>query len=252
MGIRSKISGMLRGVLRRSGREVVPYDAEHFFFLQRSRLMAARGINLVLDVGANTGQTGLELREQGYRGRIVSFEPLSGPFAELSRAAALDGNWEAVRTALGAEAGSAEINVSGWLPSSSLLPMCGRHVSMLPQSQYVGTETVRIGRLDDLLPGLTRPGERILLKVDTQGFELAVLRGAAVSLRQIELVQLEVSFTDLYEGAPKYHDVMRHIDEQGFDLAGISPSFFEQRTFQFLQADAIFSRRGAVHSPRIS
>ena len=249
MSIRSMVSGMLRGMLRKTGREVVAYDPRHFFILQRSRLVATRKIDLVLDVGANTGQTGLEFRDQGYVGRIVSFEPLSGPFAELESAAAQDGHWDAMQTALGERTGSAQINVSGFSQSSSLLPMDKRHVSLLAESQYVGTETVRISRLDDLFPGLVRPGERILLKVDTQGFELAVLRGADKSLQRIDLVQLEVSFVELYEGGAKYHEVMRLMDEQGFDLVGISLSQFEERSTQFLQADALFVRRGIDGCP---
>jgi FkbM family methyltransferase len=46
-----------------------------------------RGINLVLDVGANVGQFGLSLRNRGYAGQIMSFEPVSDAFNELKKVA---------------------------------------------------------------------------------------------------------------------------------------------------------------------
>ena len=246
MSLRSSSSGFLRSLLRRSGREIVPYVEAHFPILHRSRLMADHGINVVLDVGANTGQTGEELRENGYSGKIVSFEPLSEPFGELSRKAAGDGQWQVKQCAVGDTQGEVKINVSGTHCSSSILPMCDRHVSMVPASAYVGTESVFICRIDDLFSEYISPDDKVLLKVDTQGYESAVLRGAAASLPKISLVTLELSFVQLYQSQPKYYEVMRLMDEAGFDMVGVAPMFLEQKTRHFLQADAMFARRDAA------
>ena len=78
-------------------------------------------MTVVLDVGANAGQYGRELRTLGYRGRIVSFEPQPGPFAALEAASTADPAWTAVLLALGAEAGTAQMNVSALDVSSSTL-----------------------------------------------------------------------------------------------------------------------------------
>lgn len=243
MSVRSSVSSALREMLRRSGREVVPYDVQHFPDLHRQRLMQEKGINVVLDVGANMGQTGCELRQAGYTGRIVSFEPLSVPFAELKKQADADGNWQANQAAMGETAGSAQINVSGTHWSSSFLPMASRHESMVPQSVYTGVETVKVETVDRIFASAVRSGDRVMLKIDTQGFELPVLKGAAASLPQITIVQTELSLALLYEGQPKYYDVMKHLDESGFELANMIPAFFEKKTNQFLQADALFVRR---------
>jgi FkbM family methyltransferase len=243
MSARSRFSGALRGLLRRTGREVVPYTVPALPALQRRQLMSDHGVTLVLDVGGNIGQTGGELRDEGYTGRIVSFEPLSSAFAELSRQANLDGNWECRQLALGESDGDAQINVSGFSASSSLLPMIRRHVEMIPGSKYVSTETIKLVRLDSIFADVARPSDRIMLKIDAQGYELPVLRGAVASLNRIALIQLEVSLVPLYEGQAKYHEVMQYLDQQSFDLVGIVPGFYDARIKHFLQADGLFVRR---------
>lgn len=82
-----------------------------------------REIDVVMDVGANVGQFGESLRDGGYRGRIVSFEPIEAPFQTLSRKAAADGNWEAHHCGLGAVSGTAALNVSELSVFSSILGM---------------------------------------------------------------------------------------------------------------------------------
>ena len=242
MSIRSSFSNFLRSILRNSGREVVHYDVLHFPELYKQNLLQLRKITQVLDVGGNLGQTGEELREGGYRGKVASFEPLSKPFEVLAAKAKADGNWTAENYALGDAPRTAEINVSGFAASSSFLPMADRHTSIVPESAYTGTETVKIETLDSIFNQFVLPADRTMLKIDTQGYEMSVLLGARESLPKIDIVQLEVSTVLLYKGQPKYYEVMKFLDEAGFDLANIIPAFYDGKTAQFLQADAIFIR----------
>ncbi len=248
MTLRSKFSNAVRTALRNTGREVVPFDIAHFPSLYRQKLMQSRGINLVLDVGGNLGQTGHELREEQYKGRIISFEPVSSVFAQLSKTAAADGKWTTHHLAMGESPGTARINISGTAASSSILPMTGRHESMVPESRYSGAEEVQVETIDNLFGTIVKPSERVMLKIDTQGFELAVLKGAARSLETIEIVQTELSMVLLYEGQPKYYELMQFMDKAGFDLANTIPHFLEKSSLQFLQSDAIFVRRAASKS----
>jgi FkbM family methyltransferase len=243
MTLRSTTSGFFRSMLRRSGREIVPYDESHFPELHRQHLLANRGITLVLDVGANVGQTGEELREFGYAGRIVSFEPLSEPFGQLREKAAADGRWDVKQCAIGDARGELKINISGTHCSSSALPMTDRHISMVHESAYVRSEVVPLCRIDDLFGEYVSLSDKVLLKADTQGYEAAVIGGAAASLPRIDLVQLELSFVQLYEGQATHYEIMRLMDEAGFDLIGLVPMFLEPETLHFLQADALFARR---------
>jgi len=113
----------IRLVLRRLGLDLQRYRADEHPLARRARLLEARSVATVLDVGANSGQFGRELRELGYRGRIVSFEPLSAAFAALERAARGSPPWEVHRCALGEQPGRASIHVAANSYSSSLLAM---------------------------------------------------------------------------------------------------------------------------------
>src|SRR3546814_18230554 len=78
--------------------------------------------------------------------------------------------------ALGAETGTATINVSENLASSSLLDVEARSVEALRETGYTGTEEIVVRTLDEVVePDWRRP---LALKIDTQGFELEVLKGA--------------------------------------------------------------------------
>lgn len=89
-------------------------------------LMALRHveINLVFDIGANSGQFGSCLRSAGYRGGIVSFEPLTEARKHLAIAARGDLNWAIhEQCAIGDIDGDITINISHNSVSSSILPM---------------------------------------------------------------------------------------------------------------------------------
>jgi FkbM family methyltransferase len=209
---------------------------------RRARLLQSREISLVLDVGANEGQYARQLRGLGYRGRIVSFEPLTEAFAALELAAAQDPLWECRRLALGSDDGSAEINIAGNSASSSLLEMKDRQLESAPEARYVGTERVELARLDSIWTDLVRDGDRVYLKLDVQGLELEVLKGAEGSLPGVSCVQAELSFIPLYEGAPDYLELIEHLRSRGFNLAGLEEGHDDRRTGEMLQADGIFVR----------
>jgi len=201
-------------------------------------------VDFVLDVGANAGQYGQLLRRCGYRGRIVSFEPLAAAHGKLSVCASADGNWiVAERAAIGAAPKRTTINVAGNSSSSSLLRMNVRHSEAEPRSAFVGTEEVDIITLDDCIARYVAANRGGLLKVDTQGYEMEVLRGAERTLRdQIDLVQIELCLVELYDGQPAMLDVCNFLKGRGFTLRYIVPGFKDPSTGRLLQFDGIFCR----------
>ena len=209
---------------------------------RRARLLRSLGITLVLDVGASVGGYAAQLRRLGYGSRIISFEPLGNGFAALERAAAGDPVWECRRQALGSSNGTAEINVAANAVSSSLLQINDRALRSAPQAENVGTEHVQVTRLDSIWPELVRDGDRVWLKLDVQGFELQVLKGAEASLPSISCIQAELSFVPLYHGSPTFLELIEYLDARGFRLAGLEEGHDDVRTGEMLQADGIFVR----------
>ena len=204
--------------------------------------LANRRVDLVLDVGASTGNYGWTIRAGGYRGRICSFEPLQAAFAKLEKLAAEDPGWTCHRLALGAESGEAEINVAGNSDSSSLLEMGERHARSDPASVYIGKERIELSTVDEVWERLVRDGEGVFLKLEVQGYELEALRGAERSLPRLTGVQTELSLVPLYEGAPSWTDVVAHLQERGFQPERLEPAFEDPATGQVLQVDAVFMR----------
>ena len=242
---RARLAEGVQRTLRRAGYELRAYppplalDPDD---QRRALLLASREITLVLDVGANEGQYAQRLRATGYEGRVVSFEPLSEVHTRLEAAAAGDPGWEARRLALGSDDGEVELNVAANTYSSSVLPMGERHLQSAPQSAYVGTETAPSARLDTIWDDLVRAGDRVWLKLDVQGYEPHVLRGAGAKLAEVDVVQAEMALVPLYEGDMPWRELVDWLAGQGFRLAGLEAGFGDSETGELLQADGIFLR----------
>lgn len=220
---------------------------------RRNAWLAALGIDVVLDVGANVGQYASEVRGAGYTGHLVSFEPLSTAFEELQHAAERDGNWQCLNVALGSRREEAQLNVSGYSESSSLLPMEERHVSALPLSAYVGRETVSVTTLDAVATEIASAHATLWLKLDVQGYEAEVLNGARETLGRCVGVECELSLVPLYEGQALGHDVMSLLADHGFRAVAVEEAFSDPASQETLQLNAIFLRgsgRDAVRTER--
>jgi FkbM family methyltransferase len=237
-----RVRDYLRLALRRAGIDVVRYDEHHFPSLRRAAHLRRRGVTVALDVGANDGPYGRALREGGYRGRIVSFEPQGRAYEGLLATAAGDQLWECRRVAVGEAAGEAVLNVAANSSSSSLLGMEELHARVAPESRYIGTERVNVVALDDLRAELLGPEDRCLLKVDVQGAELAVFRGADRVLEQTVLVEAELSLVPLYRDAPLLGDVIDHLRAKDFVLLGLDPVLLDPEDGSVLQLDGLFGR----------
>ncbi|HEY3432239.1 MAG TPA: FkbM family methyltransferase [Rhodocyclaceae bacterium] len=238
--IRSRIKSALRHI----GWEVSRYCPENSRICRSGSRLKALNVDLVLDVGANVGQFAQELRESGYEGRIISFEPLSKAYRDLIIASSVDPMWQiAPRCALGSSPRQSDISIASNSWSSSLLPMTEKHVAAAPNAQFIGTETVSISTLDELVLEDVRNARHPYLKIDTQGYEGEVLAGAKDILPHLVGLQLELSLVPLYEGQPDYIEMIQRIQEKGFELFGLDPEFYDARTSRLLQVDAIFCRQ---------
>ncbi len=191
----------------------------------------------VIDVGASRGQFALFAASRFPGARIVSFEPLPEPRAQLERV--LDGRVEVMPLALGAEPGSVLMNVSRQDDSSSVLAIGEAQRRNFPGTEAIDTLEVPISTLDATLdPPPERP---CLLKIDVQGLELQVLKGAGKTLAGVDEALVECSFIELYEGQAMADEVVSLMLEAGLRLAGVH-GLVSTAKGEPIQADFHFKR----------
>jgi FkbM family methyltransferase len=237
---------LLQKILRAAGGELVRYPPEDWLAERNilRNVLEKLGINCVLDVGANQGQYGGTLRDLGYRGQIISFEPVSGNFEALTKCAERRGPWKCFHYALGAAEGKAEINVADDTVFSSFLTPRKDSQERFPRNRVARLETVRVARLDavlsECLAGIASP--RIYLKLDTQGFDLEVLRGASGCLPLILGLQTEVSFQPIYNGMPGYEDTLRAFQAAGFGVVDFIPVNRDSSGLRVIEMDCVMAR----------
>ena len=224
------------GVVRRFGVDIVGGTNPAFALLEHF------SIDRILDVGANEGQYARRIRALGYRGEIVSFEPVQATFSILASRAARDRRWTAVHAALGERDGETVMHVSEMTVYSSILQRTERLGLRHPGSIADREEIVPICRLDSMFSQYVRPNDRVLLKIDTQGYERAVLDGAADSFANITGIQLELSFEPLYEGETAASRIIEYLAAEGFTLMSLEPLPDNLRAGELLQGDGLFFR----------
>jgi FkbM family methyltransferase len=206
-------------------------------------------ITCVLDVGANVGQYGSMLRERGYPGRIVSFEPQAAAHRELERHAAADPDWRvAPRMALGREQGEVAIEVSAESDMSSILPQSALLRQISPSSAVLRRERAPLCRLDEVAGRYLRPDDRVLLKVDAQGYDAEVLAGAGGLLERLTGIQLEMSLVPLYDGERDFRSLLDDLAALGFEPWLLLPGYFERKLARQLQLDGVFMRPAAARA----
>jgi FkbM family methyltransferase len=208
---------------------------------KRLEVLSGLGIDVALDIGANTGQWASELRTSGYLGRIISFEPCPGPFAELQALARSEQKHDCIQAGLGSHDGDAQLLTAKATPNSSFRNPVQR-CNLSNSIEVEGRVTVPIRRLDSVLPPLTLEGDRFYMKIDTQGFEREVLNGAAETLLRTDAVEVELSLVELYEGQALLPEVWQMLVRSGFRPAWIERGYRENGNIWLLQIDGLFVR----------
>lgn len=242
VSLRGKAMAQVRLLVNRAGYDVTREPFKHRFLYALGR----HGVDTVIDIGANTGQFGHQLRRSGFTGRIHSLEPLQSAYDELTAAASADQRWTTQRAAVSDTAGTITMNVSANSVSSSALPLLSRSVDAAPQTAYVATEQVPATTVDDLVGEHGLTAARTLLKIDVQGLEKAVLDGAANTLAGFAAVRTEMSLVPLYDGQALMPELLEYLGAHGFDLWFVEPGWADPVSRRLLQLDGIFFRRAAA------
>jgi FkbM family methyltransferase len=216
----------VRRLVRQLGVDVVTYPRWNTTPWALKMLLPQLAVDCVLDVGGHFGEFGALLREIGYRGEIVSFEPVPESFARLRQRCSADAKWRAFPLAIGSEDGKLPIHVTAGTEFASFLaPDSGAWDEYRDAMRVQRTEVVPVRRLDAVLdevlggPG----GRRLFLKSDTQGYDLRVVEGAGERIRDVVGVQAELPVKPLYHGMPGFTEALAYLEGTGLELFGLYP-----------------------------
>lgn len=203
--------------------------------------------NIIFDIGANTGQFGLEVRQRGYEGKIISFEPLTIARKKLLENVSGDISWIVHdRTAIGDYMGVIEINISKNSFSSSVLPMLNSHSDVEPNSVYIGSEKTSVITLDSIADKYLNKSSNCFIKIDTQGYEWQVLNGAHKTLSKAKGIICELSLLPLYDGQQLWREIIERLEEEGFVLWALHKAFSDKNNGRTLQLDGVFLRKDVI------
>lgn len=232
---------ILKFLFRKIGVEINKLNTDNSGSFQIAKIIEYFNINTIYDIGANTGQYASELFELGFKGRIISFEPLSKPHMKLELNSKNNPQWYVHdKCAIGNINGDTLINISKNSVSSSILPILDAHIKSAKDSVYIDSERVVVKTFDSIFSTYYHTNEKSLLKIDTQGFESEVLDGAVNSLSDITLIQCELSLVPLYKDQKLFKEMISKIESFGFTMWSIRSGFTNGDNGRTLQVDAIF------------
>jgi FkbM family methyltransferase len=243
--LKSKHKDFLKDMGRRVGLDIRLNTARARDDLRLVKFLKDREIDLVLDVGANRGQFGKLLFNAGFAGDVISFEALPEAHKILTQeASAFAGKWKiAQRAALTDRDGEVEFHISQADACSSMLRPNQDFLQDTSFAKTTATITVDAKRLDGLLPLNQIKNRRCFLKIDVQGAELKVIKGASGLRSALSGLLVEMSNTPLYDGQTLFDDVHALIRSQGFELWDVWPGHRDNRTLRLLQMDCLYFDR---------
>ena len=242
--MKQHIKNLLKKMFYKIGLDVYRFKPSSSPQMQTISALKKKNINLIFDIGANIGQFAKSIRSAGYNEQIVSFEPLSSAHTKLSDFAAKDEKWIVHdQCAIGDFEGFKTINISRNSVSSSLLSMHSNHQNAAPASKFISKEKVSICKLDNISAKYFTSETRLLVKIDTQGYEWEVINGAKNTILKSHGIICELSLVALYHNQKLWRDIIDRLEAYGFMLWAIQKGLADPITGQTLQVDGIFLRK---------
>jgi FkbM family methyltransferase len=197
-------------------------------------LLSRGRIDHVIDVGANRGQFLRDVRAAGYAGPATAFEPLTELHPEILRV----GNVRVFGQAIGDVAGTCDLNVYSSSDFSSIFKLNDRY-----RQAYANAPALSETRRIEVVPldAVECPGRKILLKIDTQGSDAKVLRGATRLLDNVDLIYMELPFLQIYKDGCSAGEVFDLAQRAGFYPGRIFPNSITHWG-AWVDADVVFFR----------
>ncbi len=249
-----RIKDLVRKGVRALGYDIVTFPPADSLGAHLATLLSRLEINCVLDVGGHVGEYALFLREIGYEGYIISFEPVLANFESMKRRSARDPKWSAWRLALGNREGRMPMNVTCATEFSSFLMPNGYGLDRFGRrSEVERVEIVEVKRLENMFSACIAQIEnpRVYVKLDTQGYDIEVLEGAGTHLDDILALQAELSVKPIYANMRGYVESISRMNECGFELTGVFP-VSRSSDLELIEFDCVMRRARNVGTEPLS
>jgi FkbM family methyltransferase len=197
-------------------------------------------IRTVLDIGANTGQFAKMIMQACPQLQILhSFEPLADCQPMLSQVLSGDARHFIHHIGLGDKNGSSLFQHAEFSPCSSILKPKALLVQDRPGAGRIREEKIQLRTLDDWAAE-NEIADKILIKIDVQGYENHVIAGGRNTIRRAGYVVVEVPFLQLYENQPLFHEIYMMLHNLGFAYKGSLGQNIRKSDGCVLEADALF------------
>lgn len=204
-----------------------------------------RNITVVIDIGANIGQFAKLIDDVLPGVRIYSFEPIKSCYDELvKKCRSL--NLKAFNFALGEKEDKTEIHVSQHSPSSSLLEMAELHKELYEYTQLSTKESIVVKTLDGIASELNLSNQNYMVKIDVQGFEDKVIKGGENTIKNAQIILIEMSYQTLYNGQLLFSGLNKFLEQLGFEFAGNFEQYTDPNNGRVVYSDSIFLKRKTV------
>ena len=234
---------LIKTIFKKFGLEIKKYNPQDDFNFLVTKCLENFQINCFWDVGANIGQTGLSIREHGYKGDIISFEPQELAHSKLIKVSSADSKWKVFEKCGVGNDGLKDLNISKNSVSSSFLKMEKLHLDANPDSKFIKKENVKIISLNKIFTEINNQSDKNFLKIDAQGYEKEILESGKNVLNNFIGISCEISIHPLYEGETKLLDMFNYLNSKGYEIYSIHNSYYEIEYGQTFSIDVVFIKK---------
>lgn len=197
--------------------------------------------SIILDVGGGQATTAKIFSKHFPNHKIFVFEPIKSNFLTIENSINRTSNWHVINKAVGNTISTSTINVGHRVTASTLLEVNSDEISdntYKTALKVKNIEEIQITTLDSEVPKDTLID---VLKLDVQGFELEVLKGATTILPNIKVIVIEINNHQEFKNAPTYYEIDTFLRHSNFELSNIYPGYRDKN--KLMDWDAIYVNR---------